>query len=94
MGRPYDIVTFDCYGTLVDWQGGISHAFIEAAADDGVRLNREEILATHAAIEPRVQAEAFRTYRDVLTETARRMALEFGWAIDHPRARFLAESRS
>jgi 2-haloalkanoic acid dehalogenase type II len=92
MNRLYDIVTFDCYGTLVDWEGGISHAFIEAAAEDGVRLTREEILAMHAAIEPKVESESFRTYRDVLTETARRMALEFGWAIDHPTARFLAES--
>ncbi len=92
MGAPYDIITFDCYGTLVDWEGGISAAFKEAAAEDGVRLGREEILAAHAEIEPRVQAEGFRTYRDVLTETARRMALGFGWAIDHPQARFLAES--
>jgi 2-haloalkanoic acid dehalogenase type II len=92
MVRPYDIVTFDCYGTLVDWEGGISHAFIAAAAEDGVRLGREEILAAHARIEPQVQAESFRSYRDVLTETARRMALGFGWAIDHPRAGFLAQS--
>ena len=92
MGAPYDIITFDCYGTLVDWQAGIGAAFMEAAAEDGVRLAREEILAAHAEIEPRVQAEGFRTYRDVLTETARRMALGFGWAIDHPKARFLAES--
>ena len=83
MSRSFDIVTFDCYGTLVDWEGGISAAFIEAAADDGVRLGRVEVLAAHAEIEPRVQAESFRTYRDVLTETARRMALGFGWAIDH-----------
>ena len=92
MSPPYDIITFDCYGTLIDWEGGISAAFMEAAAEDGVHLGREEILAAHAEIEPRVQAEGFRTYRDVLTETARRMALDFGWAIDHPRARFLPES--
>ena len=94
MSRPYDIITFDCYGTLVDWEGGISAAFMEAAAEDGLRLGREEILAAHAEIEPQVQAESFRTYRDVLTETARRMALGFGWAIDPPRAGFLAESLS
>ena len=22
--RPYDVITFDCYGTLVDWEGGIT----------------------------------------------------------------------
>jgi 2-haloalkanoic acid dehalogenase type II len=92
MSSPYDIITFDCYGTLVDWEGGISAAFMEAAAEDGVSLGREEVLAAHAEIEPLVQAESFRTYRDVLTETARRMAFGFGWAIEPRRARFLPES--
>ncbi len=65
---------------------------MEEAAEYGIRLGREEILAAHAEVEPRVQAEDYRTYRDVLTETARRMALGFGWAIDHPQARFLPNS--
>ena len=29
--RAYDVVTFDCYGTLIDWERGIAEAFIEAA---------------------------------------------------------------
>ena len=28
--RPYDIITFDCYGTLIDWDGGIAGAFAKA----------------------------------------------------------------
>ena len=24
MARLYDVITFDCYGTLIDWEGGIS----------------------------------------------------------------------
>jgi putative hydrolase of the HAD superfamily len=35
MERPYDIITFDCYGTLIDWEAGISTAFVSAAAADG-----------------------------------------------------------
>src|SRR5438309_434867 len=30
--RPYDVVTFDCYGTLIDWERGIRDAFSAAAA--------------------------------------------------------------
>jgi FMN phosphatase YigB (HAD superfamily) len=33
--RPFDVVTFDCYGTLIDWETGITKAFQEAAAADG-----------------------------------------------------------
>ena len=50
--RAYDIVTFDCYGTLVDWESGISDAFRDAAFCDGLQFDREEILRLHAEIEP------------------------------------------
>jgi FMN phosphatase YigB (HAD superfamily) len=30
--RPYDVVTFDCHGTLIDWETGITRAFTAAAA--------------------------------------------------------------
>jgi 2-haloalkanoic acid dehalogenase type II len=90
--RPYDIITFDCYGTLVDWETGISSAFLEAARADGVTLHREEVLRAYAELEPVVQAESYRSYREVLNETERRVAGRFDW---HPSAKhgsFLAES--
>jgi 2-haloalkanoic acid dehalogenase type II len=88
----FDIVTFDCYGTLVDWEGGISEAFAEAAGRDSVEIGRAELLAAHAEIEPRVQAERYRSYREVLDETARRIAERLGWRLPDERASFLSES--
>lgn len=92
MTRPYDVVTFDCYGTLVDWEAGITTAFRDAAATDGVALDAGSVLAAYADLEPAVEAEAYRPYRDVLTETARRVARRLGWALPEERAGFLAES--
>ena len=86
------VVTFDCYGTLIDWQTGIWDAFRSAAANDGVRLSRDEVLAAYHAIEPMVESGSFRPYREVLGETARRVAGECGWAISSSQARFLADS--
>lgn len=76
----FDIITFDCYGTLVDWEDGISGAFLRAAAADGVRLSREQVLSAHAEIEPQLQAGPYRSYRGVLEETARRVAERLGWS--------------
>lgn len=64
-------VTFDCYGTLIDWNGGI-----------GRELNRlfptidvGELIARYHELEPEVQAEdPARTYRDVLRLTLARVA--------------------
>src|SRR3989442_4507840 len=74
MSRLYDMVTFDCYGTLIDWESGIAAAFLEAARADGLSLDRGEVLRAYAELEPLVEAEAYRSYREVLTETARRVA--------------------
>src|SRR5437867_10721215 len=92
MKRLYDIITFDCYGTLIDWESGISGAFLRTAAADGVTLEGAAALATYGALEPLVEAEAHRSYRDVLTETARRTAARLGWRLSEQRAGFLAES--
>jgi 2-haloacid dehalogenase len=59
-------VTFDCYGTLVDWNAGLRAA-----------LGSDELLARYHELEPEVQAEdPSRSYRDVLRETARRLGVD------------------
>lgn len=88
----YEIITFDCYGTLIDWETGIAQSFIEAAAQRGVRLEREAVISAYMEIEPLVEAESWRPYREVLTETARRVAGRLGWNITSEEARFLPES--
>ena len=88
----YDVITFDCYGTLIDWESGIGGWFEENAAADGVAIGRSEALAAYAETEPAVEAETFRAYREVLTETVRRVAKRFGWTPAPERARGLAES--
>ncbi len=92
MTRLYDVVTFDCYGTLIDWERGIGEAFAEAARQAGVAPDTGAVLAAYAEVEPVVQAEAYRPYRAVLAETARQVAARLGWALDATHARFLPES--
>ena len=58
--------TFDCYGTLVDWNAGI-----------GAALGDPSLLERYHEVEPLVQAEnPGRRYRDVLRETARRVGVD------------------
>jgi FMN phosphatase YigB (HAD superfamily) len=42
--RPFDVITFDCYGTLIDWEAGITKAFQDAATADGVSLDSVAVL--------------------------------------------------
>jgi 2-haloalkanoic acid dehalogenase type II len=90
--RRFDALTFDCYGTLVDWERGISEAFAAAARADGVALDVAAVLRAYHEVEPRVQAERYRRYRDVLALTARGVADRLGWTLPPGRESFLAES--
>ena len=62
-------VSFDCYGTLVDWETGISSAVSSSLESYGTRKTNAEILELFADVEPVVQSSgAFKEYRAVLRE--------------------------
>ncbi|HKB71836.1 MAG TPA: HAD family hydrolase, partial [Thermoanaerobaculia bacterium] len=88
----YEIVTFDCYGTLIDWDEGIGSAFEHAAAAAGIEVHRASVLACWARIEPEVQRARYRPYREVLGETTARVARHFGWELGPGERAFVAES--
>jgi 2-haloalkanoic acid dehalogenase type II len=86
MPADYDVITFDCYGTLIDWERGIHNAFAALARSTGAAIDPAAALADYHAIEPVVQAEAFRSYREVLGESARRAAARQQWALSPEEA--------
>ena len=92
MAEPFDIVTFDCYGTLIDWETGIITTFQTEAAKNGVKLDPDQIIDAYATEEARVESGAYRSYRQVLETTALRVAAELGWNIAAGQAGFLADS--
>ncbi len=81
--------TFDCYGTLVDWNGGI-RAELESLF--GVE-HADRLLARYHDIEPEIQAaEPGSSYREVLTLALERLAREEGLAVPEGEASALARS--
>ncbi len=92
MDQLYEIITFDCYGTLIDWERGLRDGFAAAAAASGRPVDTAAAMRLFRETEPVVQAETFRSYRDILAETGRRVAVGLGWPLPAARAGFLAES--
>jgi 2-haloacid dehalogenase len=80
--------TFDCYGTLIDWDAGI-RAVLERLW--GVE-QAPALLARYHALEPQVQAEAYHPYAEVLTLTLERLATEVGYGIPEGESGILAQS--
>ena len=76
----YEWISFDCYGTLVDWETGISKAVADVLESHGVHRSRTEILALYADAEPKVQASpAYMEYRRVLHGVMGQIGNELGF---------------
>ena len=89
----FEWVSFDCYGTLVDWETGISGAVGEVLESHGVRMSRGEILRLFADVEPRVQgSEDFLKYRVVLRRVMELMVSELGMELSESELGCLADT--
>jgi 2-haloacid dehalogenase len=85
--------TFDCYGTLIDWEGGLGtflYDFALRQRDD--RTNGRELRERWEAIQFEVIGGDYRRYADVLAESLRLLAAERGWAYDDEDGKALARS--
>jgi 2-haloacid dehalogenase len=69
--------SFDCYGTLIDWDGGLRSTFtvLWPAADV------DQLLGTYHEVEPRVQAGTGKPYREVMAEALRLLAEHEGLSL-------------
>jgi 2-haloacid dehalogenase len=74
-------LTFDCYGTLIDWETGMVEALKPLTSKASRRLTRDKILEAHARHESSQQVQTpAKPYRDLLATVYRRLAEEWGVA--------------
>lgn len=92
VNQDFELITFDCYGTLIDWEGGIVAAFQSEAARRGVELEADRIIEAYMAVEPQVEADSYIPYREVLARAAAKVADRLGWRPAPKEAYFLAAS--
>jgi 2-haloacid dehalogenase len=85
-------VTTDCYGTLIDWDKGISEAFERVAAEDGLTLDGKALLPRFYELKYEVMAGSYELYAEVLRRAAVLAAGEVGWELEPSRAQFLPDS--
>ena len=89
----FEWLSFDCYGTLVDWESGICAAVGDVLESHGIRRSRAEILALYADLEPRAQdSQTFLEYRRVLRNVMAMIAAELGFRCAGSEMDALADS--
>ena len=79
----YEVLSFDCYGTLVDWESGIISGLRPVLRGHRVEATDDEILSLHAQTEHGLQATSKRgsylKYRNVLGEEVREAGRRWGF---------------
>jgi 2-haloacid dehalogenase len=74
----FDVLTFDCYGTLVDWEAGIVAGLRSALAGRGVTFDDEDLLERYARHEAAIEAGPYLRYREVLARAMAGVCGELG----------------
>lgn len=88
----FEWVSFDCYGTLIDWESGILGYLQPLLQSNGHPLPDAEILRLYSEFEPNEQAKPYRRYRDVLAGVVEDFAGELHFEVSPAEASGLADS--
>jgi 2-haloacid dehalogenase len=75
-------LTFDCYGTLIDWERGILDAVLPVLVKHGVAADPVTVLREFVELEAREEQPPFKTYREVLLHVMRGIGERHGVAFD------------
>ena len=88
----FEALTFDCYGTLIDWETGILTALRRVLSPRGIEASDDVLLEAYAAIEAPAEAGPYRTYREILAMGIRGIASAEGVEPDPSEVAAFADS--
>lgn len=89
----YEALTFDCYGTLIDWESGLMTALNQILDRYNIQLEKEKVLELFAEFESQEeQQETFRNYREVLKNVVRKLGDRLGFKPTEEAINSLPES--
>jgi 2-haloacid dehalogenase len=86
------LITFDCYGTLIDWENGMLAALRPLLSRDGRNVPDLQILELYGEIEAELESGPYLPYRQVLAQTAQEIGRRVGTEVSAEDGRAFAES--
>jgi len=88
----YKILTFDCYGTLIDWESGIFSVLRPILRAHGKSISDAQLLETYGELEAQAEQGEFKPYRDVLQLVVSGFGKQLGFEPTEEEKRSLPES--
>jgi 2-haloacid dehalogenase len=90
--RRFEVLTFDCYGTLINWEDGILRCLREILTAHGKNVEDANILQLYGDFEARAEQGEYRPYRQVLESVVRQFAEQLGFSPTDAEVSSLHES--
>ena len=91
--NQFDALSFDCYGTLIDWETGLAAVLGPWARSNGITLNDEALLAAYSGHEARAEADhPSEVYPEILARAMRDLGRDLGVPVADEEARALGRS--
>lgn len=90
----FKVLTFDCYGTLIDWETGLLASLQPLLRKYGIQKTDEEVLSVYAHLEQRAEEGEYHPYRDILRQVVLNMGTELGFTPTPGEADCLSRSLS
>ncbi len=72
----FSLITFDCYGTLIDWESGIKKAFGNLAGKRNLSFDIDYLPQRYIEIELEIENEGYRKYKEILALGVRKLLEE------------------
>lgn len=88
----FEVLTFDCYGTLIDWESGILNAVRPILHKHRLQVLDDDLLEAYAVAESQSQSGSFKPYKQVLQEVVRALGAKFGFQPTEAEQRSLPQS--
>ncbi|MGE5659886.1 MAG: haloacid dehalogenase type II [Actinomycetota bacterium] len=90
--HQFEVLSFDCYGTLIDWEGGILPVLKNLLSSHQISQDDQQILKLFAEFESELEAGEYLKYREVLRQVVNKLGERFGFQPTELELKSLADS--
>src|SRR6266849_7814055 len=88
----FEYLTFDCYGTLIDWEPGILAALRPILATHSITISDNDMLGLYGELEAEAESGEYKTYRRILETVVRRFGQQLGFSPSSAETQALPQS--
>ncbi|MCF8380011.1 MAG: haloacid dehalogenase type II [Bacteroidales bacterium] len=88
----YQVLSFDCYGTLIDWKQGVLKALLSLLDEFQIEMTKEEVFLLFLALDAELESETYRNYKAILEEIMKGFSKKLGLNLQENDLQILSSS--